>query len=98
MVDSMVQKFNTSDHLQLAITPEGTRSRVTKWRTGFLHIARQANVPIVLGVLDYKTKVISLTTTFTPSGDSERDMREIKRFYRGTSGRYPEKFSTDDED
>lgn len=96
LVDAMIKKFNECDKLQLAITPEGTRSRVTRWRTGFLRIAYEAHVPIALGVFDFKNKTISVTTTFTPTGDLDRDMRDIKAFYRGAHAKYPEKFSTDD--
>ena len=97
LVDTMVKKFNDSDRLQLAITPEGTRSRVTRWRTGFLRIAYQANVPVALGVFDYKNKIVSVTTTSNTTGDTEQDLREIKAFYRGANARYPKKFTTDDE-
>lgn len=81
--------------MQLAITPEGTRSRVTKWHTGFLNIAREAGVPIVLGAIDFKKKEITITRTFTPSGDNERDMAEIKKYYRQFTGKYPDKFCAD---
>ena len=48
LVETIVAKFNASQRLALAITPEGTRSRTTEWHHGFLHIAREAGVPIVL--------------------------------------------------
>jgi 1-acyl-sn-glycerol-3-phosphate acyltransferase len=90
-----VNKYNSSEKLSLAITPEGTRSRVIKWRTGFLNIAREANVPILLGVLDYSTKSIYIRDVFKPSGDNEEDMRRIKDYYRPYQGKYPDKFSTE---
>lgn len=95
LVDTIVNKFNTSDRLVLAITPEGTRSRTDKWHTGFLRIARQANVPIMLGAIDFHTKEVSITQEFTPTGDIDADIIEIKNYYRGFTGKYPEKFSTD---
>ncbi len=93
----IVEKFKNSDRLVLAITPEGTRSANAKWRHGFLHIAMEADVPLLLGVLDFKTKAIEIKTRFTPTGDVNADMREIKRFYSRFSAKYPEKFSTADE-
>ena len=95
---AIVEKFDHADHMQLAVTPEGTRSRVTKWRTGFLHIAHDAHVPVVLGVIDYATRCISVDTVFDLSGDVDADMKRIKQFYRasGAKGRYPDKFSTAD--
>jgi len=91
----MIDRFDNSQRLAVAITPEGTRSRVTKWHTGFLNIAREAGVPIVLGAIDFKKKEITITRTFTPSDDNERDMAEIKKYYRQFTGKYPNKFCAD---
>lgn len=93
--EEIVKLFKRSDHLNIAITPEGTRSRTDKWRRGFLFIARDANVPILLGVLDYGKKLIKIQDTFKTSGDIDNDMRKIKDYYRGTVALYPDKFSTD---
>ncbi len=96
LVDTIVAKFNSSPRMNLAITPEGTRSRTANWRHGFLYIARMANVPLLLGVLDYPSKTITITSEFLPTDDVETDLRKIKRFYRPFKGLHPEKFSTDD--
>lgn len=95
LTELIVAKFGDTDRLTLAITPEGTRSRTDNWRTGFLHIAIDAGVPIVLGVLDYSTKQILIEQTFTPTGNIEGDMRRVKDFYKPYKGKYPEKFSTE---
>lgn len=93
----IVDKFNQAEHMHLAVTPEGTRSRVSQWRHGFLHIAREANIPIVLGVLDAATKTMKVETTFTPTEDVEADMLAIKKYYResGAVGVKPDKFTTE---
>lgn len=95
----IVDKFGQTDRMQLAVTPEGTRSRVCRWRSGFLHISYQARVSIVLGVLDYGRRSIIVDTVFTPTGDADADMRAIKAFYRAASpqGKHPELFCCDDE-
>lgn len=95
LVDTMIDRFDNSQRLAVAITPEGTRSRASRWHTGFLRIAYGAHVPIVLGAIDYRTKTISITRTFEPTGDTEADMVSIKTFYHGYTGRYPEKFTTE---
>lgn len=95
LVAALVEKFNNSERLTIAITPEGTRSRTSNWRHGFLHIAYEANVPIVLGAIDFATKRIIIEQTFDPSGDVEKDMRAIKDYYRPFVGKYPEKFTTE---
>ena len=78
--------------LQLVVPPEGTRGRTRHWKTGFYFIALQAQVPIVLAYMDYQRKVSGLGPVFTPTGDVERDMEEIKRFYLGVKGRRADQF------
>lgn len=95
LTDIIVRKFKDSKRLTLAITPEGTRSRTTQWHTGFLHIARMADIPIALGVIDFGTKKIMIKELFTPTGDTEADLRAIKQFYKPFKGKYPHKFSAE---
>lgn len=97
ITQQLVSRFRSEERLTIAITPEGTRSRTSKWRTGFLHVAYDTGVPVTLAVLDFANKHISLTETFHPTGDVEADMKAIKAFYRPYRGKFPEKFSTDDE-
>ena len=59
------------------------------WKTGFYHIARGANVPIVLGYLDYRRKVGGIGPVFHPTGNLEADMELIHNFYAGITGKYP---------
>lgn len=97
LVEQLIEKFNTTDRLALAITPEGTRSRTSRWHTGFLQIAYQANIPILLGVLDYGNKHISVSDVFFPTGDTEADLAQIKKVYKASQAKYPEKFTTGNE-
>ena len=78
--------------LQLVVPPEGTRGKVRHWKTGFYFIALQAQVPIILAYMDYGRKVGGLGPVFVPTGDIERDMAEIKRFYAGVQGRNADQF------
>lgn len=94
---AVIDRFNSSSRLQLAITPEGTRSRTSRWHTGFLHIAAEANVPIELGVIDFKTKTISIDHVLETTGDIDTDLRRVKQFYKPFTGRYPNKFTAEDE-
>lgn len=94
LVEEIVRKFRASERMSIAITPEGTRSRTTQWRHGFLHIALQAEVPIVLGAIDFGTKEIIIEQTFHPTSDVDADMARIKAYYSRFTARYPEKFCT----
>lgn len=92
LVESIVDKFNRSPRMALAITPEGTRSRNSNWRHGFLYIARDAQVPLLLGALDFKRKEIIIDNEFIPTGDIDADMSSIKKYYSRFTAKYPEKF------
>ena len=91
---TIIEDFNKSSHLNLAVTPEGSRSAVEKWRTGFLTIAYQANVPIQLGVIDFKNKIVIIRREFEATGNFESDLKEIRKYYSQFqyAARYPEKF------
>jgi 1-acyl-sn-glycerol-3-phosphate acyltransferase len=78
--------------LQLVVPPEGTRGKTRHWKTGFYFIALEAGVPIVLAYMDYERKLSGLGPVFTPTGDLEHDMVEIKRFYAGIKGRNADQF------
>ena len=77
---------------QLVVPPEGTRSKVTQWKTGFYYIAQGAGVPIALGYLDFRKKEAGLSRMIQPSGDIAADMVEIQAFYAGITGKNPGKF------
>jgi 1-acyl-sn-glycerol-3-phosphate acyltransferase len=91
LVDGMIQLFHEHDEMVILITPEGTRSYQPKWRKGFYHAAMGAGVPILFGYLDYKNKEAGVSGPFWPTGDYEKDLEEIKAFYRTKQGRFPEK-------
>jgi 1-acyl-sn-glycerol-3-phosphate acyltransferase len=80
-VTQMIETFNGSDHLVLVIPPEGTRSDVTQWKSGFYHIAHGAKVPLVLAFIDYNRREIGVADVFTPTGDYERDLAIIQSVY-----------------
>ena len=85
-VDSMVNAFQSTSSLTLLITPEGTRSKVKEWKTGFYRIATAAEIPIVLGFIDASTKTCGFGDTFNPSGDIDEDMLKIKANYKDKTG------------
>ncbi len=93
IIEYVVNMFNSNDEFVFAITPEGTRSFVEYWKTGFYTIAVKAKVPIVLGYLDYAKKETGIGPIIYPSGDSEKDFEEIMAFYRTITAKFPEKFN-----
>ncbi|MCP4122398.1 MAG: acyltransferase [Bacteroidetes bacterium] len=96
-VDAMAELFNTHEELILVITPEGTRSKAPRWRTGFYHIAMKANVPLVLSYLDYENKKGVVGKIIYPTGNIESDLKEIMEFYDAHGrGKFHDQFSLDD--
>lgn len=95
MTDQLAAKAIEAKHFSLAVTPEGTRSLVTQWKRGFYFIALKAKLPILLFGIDYATKTIVCTRTIIPSGDVEKDMKEIMDYYAPFKGKHPEKFAVE---
>lgn len=91
MVRKAIELFETYEKIALLITPEGTRGKVEKWRTGLLNIAYGAKVPIVLGYLDWERKIGGAGEEFIPTGDVESDMNRLKSFYSQFKGKHPER-------
>ena len=94
-VNEIVNIFNQRKEFMLSLAPEGTRQKVSKFKTGFYYIALKANVPICLGYLDYDKKIGGIGKVIHPSGDIDKDMAEIMEFFSQFKGKYPEKFSLD---
>ena len=90
--DQVAKRFRQSDSFHIAITPEGTRSLVKKWKMGFYHIAVKAHVPIQLAYIDYGKKEVGITEIFIPTGDEKADLKYIRAFYKDVQARFPEKF------
>lgn len=96
MVDNMAELIRDSkEDIALLVTPEGTRKRNCKWKTGFYYTALKAQVPIVLTYLDYPKKLAVFGPAFMPSGDFKSDMQIVKDYYKDVTAKYPENFCLD---
>jgi len=92
-VKKVTSMMAQSDSFFLLIAPEGTRKLSRNWKKGFYFMAQQANVPVIMGFLDYKTKTGGLGPLLYPSGDFEADLKTIQDFYKTKKAKYPENFS-----
>ena len=70
-------------------TPEGTRGAVSKWKTGFYHVAQGCELPIFLAKVDYLSKEAGVFHTFTLTGDKEEDIQAIQASYKSIQGKFP---------
>ena len=79
-VDQIATWFQRKEKLWVVITPEGTRSKVKRWKTGFLRLAQKVDVPVLLVVWDYPNKCIRLETQWQTTGDHEFDANAIREY------------------
>jgi len=93
LVKQVAAVFDQHERLFIVIPPEGTRSQVKRWKTGFYYIACEAKVPIILGFLDFEKKRSGLGQVFYPTGDIEADMAQIRAFYKDIKGKHPDRMS-----
>ena len=93
LIQQIADLLARSGQLVLALAPEGTRSKTDHWKTGFYHIARAANVPIVMAYLDYGKKQVGIGGVFCPGDDIEEAFAQIRQFYKDRRGKYPDQES-----
>ncbi len=98
VVDAMANSIKKSKKIVMVITPEGSRGKRKQWKTGFYHVAVKAQVPIALGYLDFEIKIAIIDKIFYPTGDIDKDMREIMDYYKDKThlGKYPNRCVLDE--
>jgi len=88
VVSQTVAAFSSRQRVFLVITPEGTRKQVSRWKTGFWHIARGAGVPILPIIFDWRDRTIRIHPPYTPSASVDQDVEALQQIYEGASGRH----------
>lgn len=89
-VDQAITEINSSEYFVLVIAPEGTRSKVKKWKTGFYHIANGANVPVVPIAFDFRQRKVIIGSPMSMSGDIPADFERMHEFFLSHPGKHPE--------
>lgn len=92
LVEQMRQAFAATPDLVLAIPPEGSRSAMASWKSGYYYIAVAAGVPIVFAVLDYAHRIVRISGLLWPSGDLAADFAIVRSHYVDAGGKHPERF------
>ena len=90
-VSQIVDQIGAHEDFLLIVAAEGTRSRTTRWKTGFYQIALRAKVPIVCAGPDYPSKRGIFGPVIHPTGDYDRDMAPAFAFFRSLRPRHPER-------
>ncbi len=88
VVEQMVEYFAQNEKLWLAITPEGTRKPVKRWKTGFWHIAHHAGIPIQLVYFHYPEKILGFGPLLHTSNNVDEDMQRIQSFFTPFQGKH----------
>jgi 1-acyl-sn-glycerol-3-phosphate acyltransferase len=96
VVEQMRRAFAESPELHLAVAPEGTRRANPEWKTGFYHIARSAGVPLVMAVLDYRTRTLRLDGPMPTTDDMAADLKQVLASYAEAGGKFADQFQRPD--
>jgi 1-acyl-sn-glycerol-3-phosphate acyltransferase len=92
LAEQIADQFKSHDTMLIAIAPEGTRKKVGHLKTGFLRIAKAADVPVFRVTIDYKTKSVIFCDLFYPTGDLEKDAKDCYEFFGQYTGRVPKNY------
>lgn len=87
-IKSFVDKHKDC-HVFFLFTPEGTRGKVSKWKTGFYHLAKGCDLPIFLAKVDFRKKESGVFHTYHLTGNKEEDIRSIQESYKKVRGKFP---------
>ncbi len=91
LVEQMIEAANASSKFILTIAPEGTRHKVSEWKSGFHRIAKGAGIPIVMAKVDGQNKTVHVGKIFYPTDDMDGDMKLIQEAFKGIVGINPRK-------
>jgi 1-acyl-sn-glycerol-3-phosphate acyltransferase len=92
LVEHVVDISNRENGVAIGLAPEGTRAKVSQWKSGFLRIAKLTECSIVMVALDFEAKRFLIGDIFVPTDDNPKDIDAIKAYYSGFKGKIPDNF------
>ena len=92
IIQDAIDQIREINGTLIGMAPEGTRSKVKEWKTGFLRIANELNTKIVPASIDFAKKEILLGKIFKPSGDNQKDIAYLKNYYKAFTPKHPENY------
>jgi len=93
-VEQLAALMQSEPWFWLGISPEGTRKKTDRLRSGFYHLALKLDLPVGLAYIDYRRREIGVTRFVQMSGDQPRDLAMLRDYYADKVGRHPEQAST----
>jgi 1-acyl-sn-glycerol-3-phosphate acyltransferase len=91
LVEQVVDAIDRSERMILVLAPEGTRKAAPFWKSGFLHIAASARIPILLAYIDFPTKRAGMGPLIEYDGDASAFMDRCREFYADKRGLHDQK-------
>jgi len=89
-VSAVAQIFNERESLIICITPEGTRQKVQKFKSGFYYIAKRADVPVLPIIFNFGKKELQIEELMYMGDDAEVEIARLQDVYREALGKRPE--------
>lgn len=92
VVEQTIAYFLQRPRMVLALSPEGTRKKLSGWRTGFYFVARGAGVPILPVAFDYPHRTIRLLPLFNTTGDQVADFAALTANFSPKMAHRPDQY------
>ncbi len=81
-------RMRSREQMWFALAPEGTRRHVTRWKTGFWHIARRADVPVLCAWFHYPDRTVGLGPLVELTDDVDADLARLRTIYAPHMGKH----------
>tara|TARA_B100001059_G_scaffold57781_1_gene53076 strand:- start:244 stop:867 length:624 start_codon:yes stop_codon:yes gene_type:complete len=92
LTDVAIENMKKLNGSLIAMSPEGTRAKTDKMKSGFLRIAKAVEGQIFLGAFDFDKKRIVLDKFYSPSGNNEQDLQWIRNYFMQYKAKHPENY------
>ena len=92
LTDVAIENMKKLNGSLIAMSPEGTRAKTEKMKSGFLRIAKAVEGQIFLGAFDFGNKKILLDKFYNPSGNIEKDLAWVREYFMQYQAKRPENY------
>ena len=92
LTDVAIENMKKLNGSLIAMSPEGTRAKTEKMKSGFLRIAKAVEGQIFLGAFDFDKKRIVLDKFYSPSGNNEQDLQWVRDYFMQYKAKHPENY------
>ena len=90
-VAALATVFDAHKKFRIAMAPEGTRKKVENLRTGYYHLAKRLQIPIVPVSFDYENKRVVIHPNFFATKNENSDLKKLETLFKGVGGYSKEK-------